>query len=122
MDVFKPYLETIKDLYIKTRMTEILSWVLNKYESLEGRIAWNQPMITDHGTFILGLSYAKHHISIAPEAAGIHEFEEALKKAGYAPTKMIFRIKHDDKIDYNLLARIIEFNMMDKQNHDKFWR
>ncbi|MCQ4950818.1 hypothetical protein NE646_14380, partial [Bittarella massiliensis] len=41
------------------------------FPDLTPKIAWNQPMFTDHGTFIIGFSAAKAHLAVAPERAGI---------------------------------------------------
>jgi uncharacterized protein YdhG (YjbR/CyaY superfamily) len=38
---------------------------------LKEEIKWNQPMFSDHGTFIIGFSIAKEHIAVAPEAVVI---------------------------------------------------
>lgn len=35
-------------------MAEVLDWVAEHYPELELRIAWNQPLFTHHGTYIIG--------------------------------------------------------------------
>ena len=44
-------------------------------------------MFTDHDTFIIGFSVAKHHLAVAPEQAGIHHFVDEIEQAGYDHTK-----------------------------------
>lgn len=40
-------------------------------------------MFTDHDTFIIGFSAAKHHMAVAPEKAGIVRFSKENVQAGY---------------------------------------
>lgn len=35
-------------------MEEVLGWVTKKFPNLKPKISWNQPILTDHGTFIIG--------------------------------------------------------------------
>lgn len=86
------------------------------------KIAWNQPMFTDHGTFIIGFSIAKHHLAVAPERAGIIRFSDEIVQAGYEHTKELIRIRWDGPVDYSLLEKMIEFNIMDKADCSTFWR
>lgn len=122
MDTFLPFLEKIEVPEQRARLEGILRWVLQEFPELETRIAWNQPMFTHHGTFILGFSLAKGHLAITPEGEGIRVFEQELKEKGYAPTSMIFRIKWNQEPDFGLLKRIIAYNIKDKQGCKTFWR
>lgn len=86
------------------------------------KIAWNQPMFTDHGTFIIGLSIAKHHLAVAPKIAGIYRFSDEIVEAGYDHTKQLVRIKWDSPVDFSLLEKMIEINILDKADCSTFWR
>jgi uncharacterized protein YdhG (YjbR/CyaY superfamily) len=79
-------------------------------------------MFTDHGTYIIGLSVSKQHISISPETAVLELFRDDIEKAGYTYSKMIFRIRWDEAIDYSLLDNMITFNIVDKADYKTFWR
>ncbi|NLM04954.1 MAG: iron chaperone [Clostridiales bacterium] len=122
MKTFKMFLDEIDDLDKRKPMEEILNHVKEKFPQLKEEIKWNEPMFTDHGTFIIGFSIAKEHIAVAPEPAVISLFEKDIKKAGYSHTKGLFRIKWKDKIDFHLLDRIIAYNIEDKKDMTKFWR
>lgn len=74
MEVFVDYLAHIDHPQHRARTEEVLGWVTKKFPNLMPKIAWNQPMFTDHGTFIIGFSVAKHHLAVAPEREGIHHF------------------------------------------------
>ncbi|MGC2952001.1 iron chaperone, partial [Enterococcus faecium] len=50
----------MKDLFAKITETK---------PQLDTTVKWNQPMFTDHGTYIIAFSFAKNHFSIAPEKA-----------------------------------------------------
>ena len=122
METFQPYLDKIDDETQLARVSEVLSWVGQTFPQLGKRIAWNQPMFTDHGTFIIGFSRAKGHLAVAPEYAALQKFSSELDAAGYNHTTMLFRIPWEKPVDYDLLRRIIEFNIADKAETTTFWR
>ncbi|UPK46931.1 iron chaperone [Paenibacillus pabuli] len=122
MDAFAEYLARIDNLGHRNRTEEILEWITKKYPQLEPKIAWNQPMFTDHGTFIIGFSVSKHHLAVAPEKAGINHFSDEITKAGYDHTKELVRIRWDGPVDFSLLERMIEFNITEKADCSTFWR
>ncbi|WP_366248501.1 iron chaperone [Terribacillus aidingensis] len=122
MIAFADYLAQIDNPQHRERTEEVLKWVAEKYPNMEQKIAWNQPMFTDHGTFIIGFSIAKQHLAVAPEKAGIDHFSDDIIQAGYDHTKQLVRIKWDGPIDYSLLERMIEFNITDKADCTTFWR
>lgn len=122
MKTVQEFLMLIGDENKAKILSDLFSWILEKYPSLELKIAWNQPMFTDHKTFIIGFSVAKEHFSIAPELFTMQKFEQEIKDAGYGYSKMLFKIKWNENINYSLLSKIIEFNILDKKEYSKFWR
>lgn len=122
METFNQYLSSIEDHGHQKRFIEIFTWIMSKYPQLKPKIAWNQPMFTDHGTFIIGFSMSKNHIAVTPEIDGINHFSEDIIKAGYEHSLMIFRIKWNQLIDYTLLEKMINFNISDKAQCATFWR
>lgn len=122
MKVFEHYLEQIENLRQRKKIEEIFDWITNEYPQLESKIAWNQPMFTDHGTFIIGFSVSKNHLAITTEKAGISHFTKEIEEAGYEQSMMIFKIKWDEKMSYDLLKMMIDFNLKDKANCLTFWR
>lgn len=122
MDIFTEYLASIDDEKIKSRMTEVLTWVTRKFPTLGTRIAWSSPMFTDHGTFIISFSSSKKHLQVAPERDALIKFSDAIKQAGYSQTQELLRIPWDSPVDYKLLEEIIQFNIADKAEINSFWR
>jgi uncharacterized protein YdhG (YjbR/CyaY superfamily) len=122
MSDFQMYINNIDDPDKRTRMEGIFDYLRKAFPQLKEEVKWNQPMFTDHGTFIIGFSIAKVHIAVAPETAAINHFEKEIEEAGYSHTKQLFRIKWTDKVDYDLLQKITSFNILDKKNMVKFWR
>lgn len=122
MEAFQDYTEQIENPCNRRRLEEILNWTARTFPTLKARIAWNQPMFTDHGTFIIGFSTAKHHLSVAPERKAIERFTEAAIQAGYSLSKELLRIRWEQPVDYQLLEKIIRFNMEDKADCSSFWR
>ncbi len=122
MEVFADFLAGIDNPEHRSRTEEVLQWVMKKFPNLVPKMAWNQPMFTDHETFIIGFSIAKQHLAVAPERAGIIQFSEAIVQAGYDQTKQLIRIKWDNPVDFSLLEKMIDFNITDKANCKTFWR
>ncbi len=122
MEVFATYLAQIDNPQQRERTEEVLSWIVKKFPNLVPKIAWNQPMFTEHGTFIIGFSVAKKHLAVAPERVAITHFSDDIGQAGYEQTKELIRIKWEQPVDYLLLEKIIEFNILDKADYSTFWR
>lgn len=122
MDVFAEFLAGIDDPLHRERTEEVFTWIKNKYPNLKTELKWNQPMFTDHGTFIIGFSVSKKHLAVAPESVTITHVEDDIVKAGYDYTKELIRIPWKGSIEYSLLEKMIEFNIWDKANCSTFWR
>lgn len=122
MELFDDFLSKIDNVEHQTRTKEVLDWVLEKYPQLVPRIAWNQPMFTDHGTFIIAFSLAKQHLAVSPEQAGIIHFTDEIEKEGLSYTSMIVRFPWNKAINYELISKMIEFNLEDKKDYETFWR
>lgn len=122
MEVFAEYLAHIDNPEHRERTEEVLAWVTKKFPQLMPKMAWNQPMFTDHGTFIIGFSIAKHHLAVAPERVVIQHFSDKIVQAGYDHTKELVRIRWERPVDFSLLEKMIEFNIMDKADCTTFWR
>ncbi|MBC1235082.1 iron chaperone [Listeria booriae] len=122
MEVFEEFIGNIENPEHQARMAEVLAWIETEYPDLGQRIAWNQPMFTDHGTFIIGFSVSKKHIAIAPEGEGMVRLADAIAASGYPTTKMLIQMPWDKPVDYTLIKTIIDFNIADKAECTTFWR
>ncbi|MCW3790024.1 iron chaperone [Paenibacillus sp. LS1] len=122
METFAEFIARIDNPEHQARTEEVLNWITEKFPNLKQKIAWNQPMFTDHETFIIGFSVSKQHLAVAPEKAGIIRFSEEITQAGYDHTKELVRMKWKQEIDFSLLERMIEFNIADKAECSTFWR
>lgn len=122
MEVFGSYLSKIENEAHRTRMREVLEWVKNRFPLMETKVAWNQPMFTDHGTFIIAFSASKQHFSVAPEQAAIEKFSAEINKSGYSQSSNIFRIRWEEPVDFSLLEQIIQYNLKEKADCASFWR
>lgn len=67
MDQFQEYLTKELSEAQRKVLEPLFEHILTEFPDLQTRIAWNQPMFTDHGTFILGISSSKKHFSVSPE-------------------------------------------------------
>ncbi|RNF38123.1 iron chaperone [Planococcus salinus] len=122
MEVFEHYLANMDDAEHRNRTEKVLAWVTETFPTLVPAIKWNQPVFSDHGTYIIGFSTAKKHLAVAPENAAIEHFSEEIAHTGYDCTKEIFRIKWNSPVDFTLLEKVIEFNRQDKADCSSFWR
>lgn len=122
MNQFDEFLNGIENPENRDKLAQILKGVHQEFPQLEPIVKWNQPMFSDHGTYIIGFSVSKKHIAVSPEVAGIKRFREQIKKAGYSHTDNIFRIGWDEPVVFELLKEIIAFNIVDKTDATKFWR
>lgn len=122
MDVIAEFLAGIDDPLHRERTEELFIWIKNKYPNLMTEMKWNQPMYTDHGTFIIGFSISRNHLAVAPESVTINHVEEDIIKAGYDYTKELIRFPWNAPIDYTLIEKMINFNIWDKETCSTFWR
>ncbi|MDA7026116.1 iron chaperone [Bacillus sp. CLL-7-23] len=122
MEVFAAYLESIDNPQHRARTEEVLDWVTKEFPTLMPVMKWNQPMFTDHGTYIIGFSTAKHHLAVAPEKAGIIHFSVEIVQAGYEHSQQLVRFLWDRPVDFSLLKKMIEYNISDKADCSTFWR
>src|SRR5690606_26102095 len=104
------------------RVAEVFEWVTGKFPQLEPKLAWNQPMFTDHGTYIICFSVSKKHMAVAPEQAGMLHVRDDIERAGHEHTKEIVRFRWDRPFDFALIEKMIEFNIADKADCSTFWR
>lgn len=119
---FSEYLIKIENLENRAKLTNLLEQIQLKYPMLKPKISWGMPVFTNNDTYILGMSSFNQHFSIAPEPSAIVKFTDEIKMAGYKSTKGLFKIMWTDKIDFELICKIIEFNISDKINCKTFWR
>lgn len=122
MECFNEYLTKIPNPIHLVKTEEVIMWIAHKYPELKPEFKWNQPMFTHHGTFIIAFSVASKHLAIAPERKGILQFEDEFKQKKKKYSKMLLIYPFDKPFDYNLLAKIIDFNIADKANINSFWR
>ncbi len=124
METLDDFLETIDKEAHREKLKNVLQTILENYPDLTMEIKWNQPMLLykDNGSFILGFSKAKPHFAISPEKYTLDTFADDIKAAGYQMTKMLLKIKWTDEVNYDLLYRIIDFNIKDKKDSSSFWR
>ncbi|MHA6484213.1 iron chaperone [Paenibacillus sp. strain BS8-2] len=122
MEEFAPFLDKIDNTTHRERLEEVFAWILESFPTLRCKLAWNQPMFTDHETFIIGFSAAQKHMSVAPEKITMSQFSEEIAQSGYDATKELIRIPWKEELDYELLRKLIQFNIEDKADCTTFWR
>ena len=118
MEKFRLIIDQIKEKENQQKNNDLFSKIAKTYPQLDTTVKWNQPIFTDHGTFIIAFSFAKNHFSIAPEKAAIRALEKNIQEIGYIYTDNVIKVP----INWELIDQLIAFNIEDKKDHDKFWR
>lgn len=119
---FSDFINAIDDPDHREKFITVLNWVKSTFPNLTPRFAWNQPMFTDHGTFIVGFSIAKPHFNVALEFLTLEHFREMITTQGDHTTKMFWQIKFTQPVNYDLLERTIQYNLTTKADITSFWR
>ncbi|NTK25976.1 DUF1801 domain-containing protein [Enterococcus faecium] len=122
MEKFQPIINQIKEKEHQQKIKDLFAKITETYPQLDTTVKWNQPMFTDHGTFIIAFSFAKNHFSIAPEKAAIRALEKNIQEAGYVYTDNVIKVPWKSVINWELIEQLISFNIEYKKGHDKFWR
>nr|WP_318150592.1 iron chaperone [Streptococcus parasuis] len=86
------FLINFKNPILKFKLEPIFEQIQKEFQNLTVELKWNQPMFIMNGTFIIGFSVAKNHISIAPEAVTMAIFTNDIKAANYEATNNLFKI------------------------------
>ena len=117
---FEDYIEAFPLIEQKEQYMILNDWVKKEFPELRIEMKWNQPMFIYKETFIIAFSYAKKHISVAPEKVILDQFIDRIKM-NHTHTKMLFHIKWGQDIAYDLLKDIIQKSIIMKQSYTKFW-
>lgn len=86
------FLSNFKNPILKFKLEPIFEQIQKEFQNLTVELKWNQPIFIMNGTFIIGFSVAKNHISIAPEAVTMAIFTNDINAANYEATNNLFKI------------------------------
>lgn len=86
------FFSNFKNPILKFKLEPIFEQIQKEFQNLTVELKWNQPIFIMNGTFIIGFSVAKNHISIAPEAVTMAIFTNDIKAASYEATNNLFKI------------------------------
>lgn len=86
------FFSNFKNPILKFKLEPIFEQIQKEFQNLTVELKWNQPLFIMNGTFIIGFSVAKNHISIAPEAVTMAIFTNDIKAASYEATNNLFKI------------------------------
>lgn len=118
----KEYLATVVDPQHRKTLTQIYEFLCEHYPQLSYALKWNQPMFLHNGTFIIAFSHSSQYVNIAPEPAAIAKFAAEIDALGFRRTKNFWCIGKQQKVNFELLRRVLDFNLEDKAGANKFWR
>lgn len=116
------FIQKVENVAHRQHLTELYEMIQADFPQLKYEVKWNQPMFTDHGTYIIGFSVSKDYVNIAPEIKTMEKFAERIKGNRYAQTKNYVKIGVKDTIDMLMIKEMIQFNILDKAECQTFWR
>src|SRR5262249_19254239 len=123
---FNDFLEAMPDKKNRAQLQQVLDDIQKEFPNLDQRVAWNQPLFADHGTFIMGFSTAKTNFAVAAELVALEKFSEQVEQVGLTHTKQLIRVPWGTTTSsgpvLDLLFDIVRFNITDKKDVDTFWR
>lgn len=122
MEKFSKIIDKIEDEENRLKFQGLLEHIIKKHPDLKEEIKWNQPVFTKNGTFIISATPYKKHFSIVPEAAAVRKFSDEIERAGYRAKDMTIGIDWTDEVDFDLIDKMIEFQIEDKKDYKSFWR
>ncbi len=118
---FEHFLAAIDNEEHRLKFAHAMAAATAPFPQLKAEYKWNQPMFTDHGTFITAFSVASKHFSVALEHLGMEKFGPRIDDEGYSRGKKLMRIRFDQPIPVALLRDIIEFQIEAKKDCTTFW-
>lgn len=119
---FEDIVQKVPDPKHQEIYRNLLQWIADEFPELSRQVKWNQPMFVLDKTYIFSISTAKAHMSLSPEPQVLERFHERIEKAGYTYGSMLFRIKWNQEINYQLLKDMINVQIEEKRGSEKFWR
>ncbi|MFD0704476.1 iron chaperone [Alloscardovia venturai] len=105
----------------REHLREALEWICTNHPELDTRIAWNQPMFTHHGTFIVGFSAASKHLCFTGEQVVQEKLRSTFTERGYRCTKKLVNLPIDKPLPFDLLEESIQLQMTLKKNVTAYW-
>ncbi|HHU07961.1 MAG TPA: iron chaperone [Clostridiaceae bacterium] len=115
------FFDSIDTAEKQEKMRQVFDWIEKNYPQFDLRVGWNTPMFTDHGTYIVGFSTTKNHFSAGFESKIMEQFQDELRKREISHGKMIVRFPWSEEVDYDLLARMIDYTIDVKKDVQSFW-
>jgi uncharacterized protein YdhG (YjbR/CyaY superfamily) len=100
------YFASLDDPVKATTLRSIIDVILADFPELQVKLAWNVPQIHRDGTYVLGLSAARNHLSVAPWSPRVMaDFTARLE--GYVVTPNLFHVSVDWDVDEDLIKDLV---------------
>ena len=120
-DLVNSYSKSINDDMIALKTDELFKWIEKTYPLLKLEFKWNQPMFTMNGTYIIGFSLNKNHLTVGLEAQIMNDLRDKITDKGFKTGKMTIQFHFSKEYDYELIEEIIEYVIKKKENVETFW-
>lgn len=115
------YLDSIADSDHRDEFNELLNWVHATWPQLVCEIKWNQPMFTDHGTFIIGFTALTNYVTVGSEPRAFEHAVPLIEQQHLKRGKKTFQIPYGRSDAWEVLEQIIDSTIADKRDVQTFW-
>ncbi len=116
------YFTNIINTKHREKLQDLYKFILSVNPNLKVHYGWNQPMVMYENTFICALTSATNHFSIALDQRVLNELEAELITNGFIILKKIAKINYNQKLNYQLITKIILLSIDVKKDAKGFWQ
>ncbi len=116
------YFLSIPNIKHQKQLRDLYKFILEVDPNLKAHYGWNQPMITYENTFICALNNATNHFSIALDKRVLDELGAELINNGFIILKKIAKINYNQKLNYQLITKMILLSIDIKKGAKGFWQ
>lgn len=100
------YLGSITEVQART-ISAIIDAARAAHPDVVVKIAWNVPQLQIDGKYVLGVSCARNHVSVAPWSADVMTRLDA-DLSDYDRTENMIRVPNDWSVDAQLIAKMMD--------------
>lgn len=111
MNEIDEYIENIADVEHELKFISILKFITRGFPDLKTKISYGMPGFYTEGKQVIWIGAFKNHIGIFPKPEAILYFEDILIENKYKTSKGTIQIKWNQEIDFELISKIINFNI-----------
>ncbi|UUX33855.1 iron chaperone [Fundicoccus culcitae] len=122
MTSYQDILNKISEPTQKEHFQNLVDWVQTQHPDFDQSIKWSQLLFEYNGTFIVGFKPTKNFVSVTSEKGLMAKFADKVEAAGYTATDMTYKVPWTAPFNFDLLEELIQIQLEDKKDLNKYWR